>query len=583
MAEESKDFFLSHAQRRNYESQIRAKQAAERLADLRPRWLKVPHQNGQIQFLQSRHKIRIAIPGNGWGKTTTMAMAADMMLQKDDPFNPDMVPKWSTIGIWVCQKYQQMDILRQQLEEEVWTRPWEWNQSRHFYGWPNGSKLYIISADSAWEHVMGIPVDFVCFDEHPEKKLWTELQFRRRGKRKTRYMVAATMVLGMTWFVKEIIRPWESFHKDLGLTGDQARTQQKHPDTWVWDKGGIRDNPALDVEDIAHYESIGSASSKELSVRLKGGYADFTGDSVFDHKALDSQLENLDVGTNGSIHKIPAIEAVLIIPDKYKGLDLRDILRRRISNSQKNEYVEWVPDGIVEGGRITVWAPPELHHTYVMGADFAAGLVGRDYDALVVMKKNEDGHCEQVAEARGWWGDAAFAEIIFLMGCWYFNAFLVGERQFGLATLRRLYDEWHYPYIYRGRNEVSRSRRPSDLLGHHRSSGDTIIPNLRGAINKRDMILRSEDLMQEMRQYQFRPKNSSVDPDEARSDQLITSAPQGLNDDLVMALAYAWHAAREVGRFQMPTACYEVGTFGHIFKNASVLKGKPVKKHKLWI
>ncbi len=562
-----------------YESHAKALHAAERLAELRPRWLKTPHPNGQVQFLQSRHKIRVAIPGNGWGKTTTMAMSADMMLQKDDPFNPDMVPRWNTIGIWVCQKFQQMDILKAQLEEEVWTRPWTWNQSRHFYEWPNGSKLFIISADSEWEHVMGIPVDFVCFDEHPEKRLWNELQFRRRGKRKTRYMVAATMVLGMTWFVREVIQPWEKFHKEIGLTGDQARVQQKHSDIWVWDKGGIKDNPALDDEDIRHYESIGSASDKELAVRLKGGYADFTGDSVFDTESLDRQMPNLSVGTNGSVHRIPANEAVLIVPEKYKGIDLGQVLRRRIGNS--GDYVEWIPDGIVEGGRITVWEPPEIGSTYVMGADFAAGLIGRDYDAMVVLRKREDGVLEQVAEARGWWGDATFAEILHLMGVWYFNAFLVGERQFGLPALRRLYDEYHYPYIFRGRNEVHRSRRTSDLLGHHRSAGDTIIPNLRSAINRDSLVLRSDDLMQELRQYQFRPKNSSVDPEDARSDQLITSAPPGLNDDMVLALAYAWHAAKEVGRFTMPDVGYQPGTFGYVFKNHQALRegARPQKTH----
>jgi len=520
--------------------------------------------------------IRIAIPGNGWGKTTTMAMASDMILQKDDPFNPDLVPRWPAIGIWVCQKYQQMDILRQQLEEDVWTRPWVWNQSRHFYQWPNGSKMYIISSDADWEHIMGIPVDFVAFDEHPEKKLWTELQFRRRGRRKTRYMVAATMVLGMTWFVREIVQQWEKHHKDQGLSGDQARNQQKHPRIWLWDRGGIKDNPSMSTDDIKHYESIGSASGKELTIRLKGGYADITGDAVFDGPSLDRQLSNVSEGTNGSIHRIPISKAVLYVPDEYKSVDLMDVLRRRIGTSSE-EYVEWTPNGCVEGGRITVWEPPFVGSVYVLGADFAAGLVGRDYDALVILKKREDGICEQVAEARGWWGDSTFAEIMFLLGVWYLNAFIVGERQFGLPTLRRLYDEYHYPYIFKGRSEASRSRRPSDLLGHHRSAGDTTIPNLRSAITKDSLVLRSSDLLQELRQYQYRTRNQSLDNESARSDQLTTSAPNGLNDDMVLALAYAWHAAKEVGRFQMPLINYAPGTFGNLFKLNAFSRAKPSK------
>lgn len=569
------------------EAIIRAHQARERLAELRPRWFKTPHTNGQLQFLQSRHKIRVAIPGNGWGKTTTMAMALDMAIQKDDPFNPDMLPKWPIIAVWVCQKFQQMDILKRQLEEDVWTRPYTWNQTRHFYEWPNGAQLHIISGDSEWEHIAGIPVDIVCFDEHPDRKLWTELQFRRRGRRKTRYMVAATMVLGKTWFVREVIQPWEDHHRKLGLTGAQAREQQLHPAVWLWDKGGIRDNPAMDSDDFLHYESIGNASAKELRVRLQGGYADFTGDSVFDPAALDRQLDNLSNGTSGCLVRTPLKDVTVIVPDdfvdKYKGIDLTSVLKRRVKGVQGEEYVEWIPDGAIEGGRVTVWEPPVIHDTYVIGADFAAGLVGRDYDAAIVLKKDRDGKCIQVAEARGWWGDATFADIVFMLARWYYNAFIVGERQFGLPTLRRLYDEYHYPYIFRGRNETHRTRRPSDLLGHHRSSADTIIPNLRAAISRDDIVLRSPDLMEELRQYQFRPRSENIDVESARSDQLITSAPSGMNDDLVLALAYSWHAAREVGRFTMPEGDYLPDTYGAIFDNARVLKGKkPRDLTKAW-
>lgn len=552
---------------------IRAENAADRISELRPRWMKTPHQHGQLQFLQSRHKIRVAIPGNGWGKTTTMGWEIDMCVQKDHPFNRDLLYRWPTVAIWVCPKFQQFNIIKRQLEEEIFTRPWSWNESRHFYQWPNGGQLHIVSSDSEWEHIQGIPVDLVAFDEHPDRRLWNEFLFRRRGKRKTRYMVAATMTMGLTWFIKEVVQPWEQHHKAMGLTGEQARNQQKHPDIWVWDKGGLRDNPAMDEDDRRHYESIGHASSKELTVRLEGGYADFTGDSVFDKEALDRQLVHISKGQDCAMavcENYSDKPTQIIVPDGY---DVKSLLKQRIGGRSARHYVEWYPGAPVDGGRITVWEPPALSSTYVIGADFAAGLVGRDYDWCVVLKKREDGVCEQVAEARGWWGDANFAEILYMLGLWYFNAFICGERQFGLPALRRLYDEWHYPYIYRNRLESSRSRRPSDLLGHHRSAGDTTIPNLRSALDKSSIVVRSGDLLEELRQYQYRPRTANVDHETATSNQLITSAPQGMNDDGVLALAYAWHAAKEVGRFAMPIPEYAPGTYGQIFDNARVLKG----------
>lgn len=568
--------------RRESEQFVRRQMAIDRVASLRPRWLKEPHDKGQIQFLQSRHKIRVAIPGNGWGKTSIMAMALDMAIQRDDPFTSELLPKWPVVAVWVCQKFQQMDILKHQLENEVWTRPWSWNQSRHFYRWPNGSELHIVSADSDWLHVQGIAVDFVCFDEHPDRKLWNELLFRRRGLKKTRYMVAATMTQGVTWFVKEIVQDWENFHKKLGMTGEQARQQQLHPNVWVWDKGGLRDNPSMNEDDFRHYEGIGHASGKEIRVRLTGGYADFAGESVFDQPSLDRQMPSLSDGTQGSLHLIDASEAQLVLPKEFEHTDTEKVLKRRLAGTGGTRYAQWVAEGVIEGGRMTVWEPPDMRATYVMGADFAAGLTGRDYDACVIMKKREDGIVEQVAELRGWWGDGMFAELLYLAGSWYYNAFLVGERQFGLPALRRLYDEWKYPFIYRGRNEAVRARKPSELLGHHRSSGDTIIPNLRNALVKDHIIIRSPDLMTELRQYQFRARSSMVDMETATSDQLTTGAPAGLNDDLVLALAYAWHAAREAGRFTMPIPEYAHGTYGEVFQNARILNGKKVKEGRPW-
>ncbi len=549
------------------------------LTEKKPRWLIKPHDKGQSQFLRSRHKIRVAIPGNGWGKTTMMAIAADMILQRDDPYNKDLLPrgKRAVQGVWVTKKFQQFEIVKQQLEDEVFTSGWKWNESKKFYTWPNDSQMHVVSADSDWTSIMGVGLDFVCFDEHPERKLWTEFQFRRRGKWRTRYMVAATMLEGMTWFVREIIQPWENHHRKLGLTADQARQIQSHPSIWVWDKGGIGDNPSMTASDVEHYASSNTTGDKELMVRLQGGYADFSGDSVFSRASLDRQIPNIVQPKTGTLELIDPHSVVLYGPD---GEDLSAVARKRIGGRTARHAVRFNEGVDYDNGSVKIWEDPDIECTYIIGCDFAAGLVGRDYDAAVVLKKRSDGVCEQVAEARGWWGDATFAGILHGLGVWYYNAFIVGERQFGLPTLRRLYDEMGYPFLYRGRLESTRARRVSDLLGHHRSPGDTTIPNLRSALDRDHLLLRSINLMEELRQYQFRPRNKSVDPESAHSHELVTSAPDGMNDDLVLALCYAWHGVREVGKFVMPERDFAPGTMGFIFDNDRVLKGK--KPRERW-
>lgn len=560
------DSVFTDAERAEIVASLTAERAIEHLQNTRPGWLVEPHDRGQIQALQSDHIYRILIPGNGWGKTTCMGLDCEMLLQRSDPFKPHVLPKPDrpTDAVWFCQKYQQYEIMRPELES-MFTRGWKWRDQKKYYEWPNGSRLFLMSSDSDWTAIQGIELDAVYFDEHPDRKFWVEMQYRRRGTKKTRYMVAATMTQGITWFVKSVIQPWEKAARDAGLTNAQALEQQPHPRTFLWNVGGIADNPSMGEDDLEHYESIDSASEKEREVRLRGGYADFTGAPVFWAPSVRAMEKQAQEGESGSIVFTPDDDDMLA--DRLIRMSNGQPMGHRFSGITYRDYFEWRPGGEVEGGRITIFEPPnpDQQDNYIIGADFAAGLVGKDYDAAVVGVKTEDGQTRQVAEAHGHWGDIFFAEVLYMLGVLYFEAFIVGERQFGLPCLRRLYDEMGYTYLYHQRREDTRARRFSDLLGHHRGSGDMIIANHRLAIKRHDTLLVSPDAIREHKRYQFRPKNKSdVIDDVARSEHLITSAPAGENDDLVMGSAYLTHGSREVIHFERPKRQYKVGSFGEV-------------------
>lgn len=554
--------------------QLRAREALETLYQRKPLWrlTTFPHDQGQLQVLQSPHIIRVLIPGNGFGKTTVMAADADMLMQRSDPFKPHLMPRPDrpTHAIWFCQKYQQFDMMRPDLEQ-VWTAGWEWNGSKHRYTWPNGSVLYALSSDSDWTAVQGVQIDAVYFDEHPDRRFWAEMMFRRRGKKRTRFMVAATMTQGITWFVREIIQPWEDRCRELGLTHGQALEQQPHDRIFVWDSGGIRSNPAMTEEDAQHYEQAEGLSDKERRVRLAGGYADFTGDSVFSDEGLDAMP--VEAGEHGSLVWLPDQDEELA--DRVRRSREHDY-EHRFGGMIQPDFVQFAAGVRPERGRITIFEHPDptAFGAYVIGADFAAGLLGKDYDAAIVGRVLEDGNVHQVAEARGHWGDVFFAETLWLLGVYYGEAFVVGERQFGLPCLRRLYDEMGYGWLYTRRLPEKRGERVSDNLGHHRSAGDTVIPNYRLAIARGDVQLRSKDTIEEHRRYVFRPRAVRKTLDEVDSSaDLVTGAPDGENDDMVMAGAYMWHGARNLARFERPHRAYRPGSFGDVFKVDRVLKG----------
>lgn len=569
-------------------AQLRAERALEHLAAKRPGLLIEPHDHGQLQALCSDHVYRILIPGNGWGKTTCMGLDCDLLMQRDDPFKPQVMPEAMygvdrpTVAVWFCQKYQQFEIMKPDLEA-IFTRGWRWREDKHVYVWPNGSKCFVLSSDSDWTAIQGVHVDAVYFDEHPDRKFWNEMQYRRRGKHKTRYMVAATMTLGITWFVTGIIQPVEEHARQLGLTHDEFLQRQPHPTTFLWDVGGIADNPAMTEDDEKHYASIETASDKEREVRLRGGYADFTGMPVFDLAALTAMEQRAlehpaGGGENGAIVFVPDATSDPQVETRFIRAAAGTAMGHRFAGVKDREFFRWVPGAEVEGGRITIYEPPdpEQADNYVIGADFAAGLVGMDYDAAVVGLKTADGQVRQVAEAMGHWGDVFFAEVLYMLGVLYFEAFIVGERQFGLPCMRRLYDEMGYTYLYHQRQEEKRHRRMSDLLGHHRGSGDTIIPLHRLAVKRGDVELVSRDAIRQHKRYQFKPRNKTDEFDDLEnSAQLTTGAPNGENDDLVMAAAYMMHGAREVVHFRRPPRKYRPGSFGDVMELEKTLNPGP--------
>lgn len=561
----------------------RGLEAMECIRDTMPgSLLEWPAEAGQLAALMSPHTYRILIPGNGWGKTTVMGLDCNYLMMRNDPFKPRLMPRRPAIGIWYCMKYQQFEIMRVNLETKCFAYGWRWNGSRNFYEWPNGSRTYVLSSDSDWRSIQGIEPDAVYFDEHPDQKFWTEMMYRRRGQARTRYMVAATMTQGITWFVKQIIMPWEEWNRREGRTHDEALHAQDHPTTFIWDRGGIEDNPAMGAEDAAHYDSIQTASDKEREVRRRGGYADFVGEAVFDTAAIvHLEQQHKQAGEDGSFAFLPDEDE--IIKDKLFMAADGTPLGHRFAGVLDRRFFEWrpgvpMPDG---RGRVTIFEQPdpEERDNYVIGADFAAGLVGKDQDAAIVGKRTSDGQIVQVAEAAGWWGDIIFAEVLYTLGVWYFEAFICGERQFGLPAMRRLYDEMGYSYLFHQRREDTRVRKFSELLGHHRAAGDTVIPNARLAIKKHDLVIVSGDALLQFKHYQFqaRKKDEAID-DVNRSEDLITSAPAGERDDLVLAGAYMLHAAREAVHFARPKRKYAPGTFGDVFELDKTLN--PRKKRK---
>lgn len=289
---------------RIFERRLLTRRAARDYAAACPGERYVPHSicsrgprkgrpSGQDRFHQSPHIVRGIATGNGWGGTVAMAAEWDAWARHTDRWQP--TPRWPVIGVWFCEDYRQLSILMANLRSVAFgTIP-----TMHTSGfggprmvWPDGSILYFCSYNRGWTHIQGIELDLAIFDEQPPLNLWMEMQQRRRGKRKTRYVFKATQTRGWSWMADAIYRPWRDWHIEHGGhdNDEAAQENQTHPTTWLWCRGGIYDNPHCDEQDDRHYESQPWSSRSERDVRLHGGFRRFTTDPVFDEDAMDRLL-----------------------------------------------------------------------------------------------------------------------------------------------------------------------------------------------------------------------------------------------------------------------------------------------------
>lgn len=257
-----------------------------------------PHDAGQIQFHRSKHIIRALFPGNGFGKTRCIAEEAHAWCTHSNRWQT--TPAWPVDVVWVCPDYQQFGKLQPQLEGETIGDDAKFVTTKlgSFYRYADGSRWWVTSADRSWKFFQGINPDLILFDEVPPIKLWREAMMRRRGRKLTRYGVAATATEGISWMEGQIYEPWLDHHRLAGYSMEAAVGVQRHPYIWCQPYGSAADNPANGEDVWDWYNAQTWGSEKEKQVRLFGGFADFTGDGVFDEKALTRIREGIAAWRN---------------------------------------------------------------------------------------------------------------------------------------------------------------------------------------------------------------------------------------------------------------------------------------------
>lgn len=186
---------------------------------------------------------------------------------------------------------------------------------------------------------------------------------------------------------------------------------------------------------------------------------------------------------------------------------------------------------------------------YVIGADFALGVEGGDFDAACVLDLThylETGQDYQVAELSCRMG-VSFYKPLYALCRMYNNAFLLGEQQGGgLSVMRMMWDELHYRHIYThvDPNKAMPEQSSNPRLGWPAQEDDITVHNLRLAVAEDKIDLFSMPLLEQMSSLQYvAPK--TTDYRRQGDNKLQIKVPGGGSPDLMRACAYALHARQK--------------------------------------
>lgn len=496
-----------------------------------------PHAK-QLAFHKARQRVRALYPGNRFGKTSAAAMEALWFATGTHPYWPTRKSPGDVI--WSCPGFAQFKILLPKLRALIWGPLPKWRESDNCLEFPGGGRVWAWSRERDWTTLKGISPRAIIFDEDALEALWNESKTRGYGEDEMSTIITTTPTEAMGTFMEtDVYQPWLEYHQERGQTEEEANTRQLHPRIFCITRGGIADNPALAhrVEEFRAEKFTGGTA--EWEVRNHGGFRFIGTTGVFDADTLRRVAEEQDALNERAGKGLTGY----LRPDDRKVAGLRGLAGLKLEAIKDKRFI-FEPEAPGEHGRLTVWEKPRLGRQYTMGFDAAYGLEDGDWDSLSIVDITAN-PAREVASAHGHWGNR-LVRIVYALACWYNHAFIMGERQVGLFTLKTLDDELEYTNLYRQRDMANRLRKPTDKLGWHRAGNDITLQTLKDALDDGGLILRDPEALREMQRLVWERPDSTAVGHKRDSKVRGVMLRGGGSPDRTIARCYAIQAKDEI-------------------------------------
>ncbi len=335
--------------------------------------------------------------------------------------------------VWACSvDYKQMrDSVMTSLEGDS-THPRmlplgvRLNENKMTYYLPNGSKIVLKSADSGRKAFQGAGLPLIWLDEELPEDILKELFVRIGPGYKTRVIWTMTAVTGLSY-------AYDYFYVPFMAAKDEGR---EHPRIH-YSEASMYEAPHLTDDQIESIIEKFPEGSKELEVRIKGGFRDLTGDSIFSTDCIEYHRKHV------------------CKPEKQIYLTRMDdkVVAHEWDYNLTGEEVPW---------HVDIWKPPILGHRYCLGCDVAEGKLTdannedspRDWSTIVVLDRETK---EVVAVVRTRIDPTTLGKVLWMLGKYYNYGWVVPEiNSMGIAVLGVLTGKADFPVygrIYQRRKD----------------------------------------------------------------------------------------------------------------------------------
>jgi len=402
------------------------------------------------------------------------------------------------------------------------------------------STLQLFSDETGPDAIAGGQHSLGWFDENVDETYFSEAMQRLRNVPKSSLMVTRTPLGGKSrWEYQRLYLVFERGGEDNLIPGSDRQLVSCH--TIDQYSAGLIAHQDIDAMRKL-YAPI------EAEARIFGKHVAYSESAVFDTWIMS---EMFDECLKPKLVELRVTCLSDELEDQFGNWDEKERLaawdrKCFYISHHKIQSGEIKPLEAKQSGGYKIFEFPEPEAQYVIGADVAQGLAGRDYSCAQVLKIIKIGleyFYEQVAMFHGHINSIAYAKVLYKLGKFYNDAVVVIERRGpGDATIQEMTRELGYDNIFRDIIDPAQTGWGQDFafgIDTNVKTKGIIISMLQNSIKhaetgKRYLIIRDVYTLEEFGHFGQERTESGL--------SYRFRGTQGAHDDTVIAVAIAIYA-----------------------------------------